>query len=91
MTLQLGNLLSTHNIISWKVKGLIVPEKHSSVLRELHKLKTYICFLQETHFGSQGPTAGEPRIPPLFPCLLFGHKIQGGEHSHSSRGALDAS
>lgn len=37
-------------ILSWNVRGLNVPEKRGIVLRELHRLKVQICYIQETHF-----------------------------------------
>nr|ACO52043.1 LINE-1 reverse transcriptase homolog [Aquarana catesbeiana] len=37
-------------IISHNVRGLNVPEKRTSLLRELQKGKPQIVYLQETHF-----------------------------------------
>lgn len=37
-------------VISHNVRGLNTPEKQISILRELHKTKPAVVFLQETHF-----------------------------------------
>ncbi|KAM5158282.1 protein transport protein Sec61 subunit gamma [Mantella aurantiaca] len=37
-------------ITSWNIRGLATPEKRSATLRELKRLHSEVCFLQETHF-----------------------------------------
>lgn len=37
-------------VISHNIRGLNIPEKRSTLLRELRKGKPHFVFLQETHF-----------------------------------------
>lgn len=44
-------MINNHSfVISHNVRGLNIPEKRISLLRELHKAKPAVVFLQETHF-----------------------------------------
>lgn len=45
-------------LLSLKVRGLNMPEKHSQTLREAHRARAHIIFLQETHSGDSSPTTG---------------------------------
>ena len=37
------------NTTSWNIRGISSPAKRTNILNQLHKLKSDICLLQETH------------------------------------------
>lgn len=52
--------------ISYNVKGLNSPEKHTKLLGELWRQKSQLIFLQETHFKKSAiPKLGNGRFPTV--------------------------
>lgn len=61
-----SSLGQSPTVISHNAKGLNVPEKRTTLLRELKKGKPHFVFLQETHFKTrQIPKLTKAYISPL--------------------------
>lgn len=65
-------------VISHNVKGLNIPEKRSTLLRELKKGRPHFAFLQETHFQTN-------QIPKLT-SPYFVEALHATEYSAKSKG-----
>lgn len=65
-------------VISHNVRGLNVPERRSSLLRELKKGRPHFVFLQETHFRTHHvPRLSNSHFPGVFHVTNNDSKLKG--------------
>lgn len=65
-------------LVSWNVKGLNVPEKHSSCLAELWRQRPQVAFLQETHFQADKiPKLHSKHFPTVYHSVSPSTKSKG--------------
>lgn len=64
-------------VVTWNVRGLNIPEKRS-VLREIHRLRSHNCFLQETHSTAAGRLLlRDTRYPQIYHATFPDTKSKG--------------
>lgn len=65
-------------MISHNIRGLNIPERRSTLLRELKKGKPQFVFLQETHFKTNNiPKLTSPQFPRAFHATTPDSKSKG--------------
>ena len=65
-------------MVSHNVRGLNIPERRSSLLKELKKGKPHFVFLQETHFRTHHiPKLSSPSFPRVFHATNSEAKTRG--------------
>lgn len=64
--------------LSLNANGLNVPEKRTTILRELWRMLTQVAFIQETHFQSgKTPKFKDDRYPEVFHSTAQDFKTRG--------------
>lgn len=65
-------------VISHNVRGLNTPEKQTSLLTELHKVKPSMAFLQEIHFKTGNvPSMLDKHCPHAYHATNSTSKFKG--------------